>query len=61
MEQVRVFYACNNPGVLEKAINAWLASAGRIEVTQRSVVATGRLDHHVTVIYHYKALEQQSS
>jgi hypothetical protein len=59
VEQVAVFSTVNDPDGLQQTINSWLTEMkGKIEVLQRSVVATGRMDHHVSVIYHYRLLEE---
>lgn len=55
MEQVKVFYRCNNTPGLEKEINDWLAKmSDTIEITRALQAASGRLDHHVTITIFYK-------
>ncbi len=55
MERVKVFYACNSAGKLEKDINEWLDSMGdKIEITRAMQGASGRMDHHVTITIFYK-------
>ncbi|MBI1999473.1 MAG: hypothetical protein HYS74_02380 [Parcubacteria group bacterium] len=55
MERVKVFYARNGAGQLEKNINEWLDSMGdKIEITRTMQDASGRMDHHVTITIFYK-------
>ena len=55
MEQVKVFYVCDNAERLEREINEWLKKMGdTIEITQTTQGASGRMSHHVTITIFYK-------
>lgn len=51
MEKAKVIYVCNNPRILEDRINEFLATG--VKVTRVVQAASGRMDHHVTVIIFY--------
>lgn len=49
-----MFYACNNADKLESDMNDWLGKNPEIQITGRLMQATGRMDHHVTVVIFYR-------
>lgn len=55
MERCKFFYDCNESVKLGETIDNWIVS-NNIKVTRMKTVATGRLDHHVTVVIFYEDL-----
>lgn len=55
MEQIEIFYKCNDEDGLQKAVNAWLIeNNGKVEVTRIFQTQSGRTDRHTTVSIFYK-------
>ena len=62
MERVKVFFAHDNPSLLEQNINAWLDSLGdKIEITRTMQDSSGRIAHNVSVTIFYKMKEVPKS
>jgi hypothetical protein len=56
-DQVKIFSATNDPKGLEAQVNQWFQEQnGKIAVTSKDVVASGRMDQTVTITIWYKQL-----
>ncbi len=51
--RVKVFYAHNDSEALEQRFNEWVETEQIDHIHQITVVATGRLDHNVTMTVFY--------